>query len=82
MSRQRTVSEPIRDDTVFTKGGYWLIKVQDKDDNRQIEDNDRELLKAEALSKWIEALENAPENKMESYLDDEKIAWAIEEAVG
>jgi len=73
-----TMSEPIRDDTAFTKGGYWLIKVQDKDDNRQIEDSDRELLKAEALSKWIEALENDPENKMESYLDEEKIAWAVE----
>jgi len=72
------ISEPIRDDTVFTKGGYWLIKVQDKDDNRQIEDSDRELLKAEALSKWIEALENDPENKLESYLDEEKIAWAVE----
>jgi len=75
-----TVSEPIRDDTVFTKGGYWLIKVQDKDDNRQIDDSDRELLKADALSKWIEALENDPENKIESYLDGEKIAWAIEKA--
>ena len=77
-----TVSEPIRDDTAFTKGGYWLIKVQDKDDNRQIEDSDRELLKAEALSKWIEALENDPKNKVESYLDSEKIAWAVEKAVG
>ena len=76
------ISEPIRDDTAFTKGGYWLIKVQDKDDNRQIEDSDRELLKAEALSKWIEALENDPENKVESYLDDEKKAWAVEKAVG
>lgn len=74
------VSEPIRDDTVFTKGGYWLIKVQDKDDNRQIDDSDRELLKADALSKWIEALWNDPENKIESYLDGEKIAWAIEKA--
>lgn len=77
-----TVSEPIRDDTVFTKGGYWLIKVQDKDDNRQIDDSDRELLKADALSKWIEALENDPENKIESYLDGEKIAWAVEKAAG
>jgi len=72
------VSEPIRDDTVFTKGGYWLIKVQDKDDNRQIEDSDRELLKAEAFSKWIEAIWDDPENKIESYLDEEKIAWAVE----
>jgi parvulin-like peptidyl-prolyl isomerase len=76
-----TVSEPIRDDTVFTEGGYWLIKVIDKDDNRQLEDDDRKLLKAEAFTKWVEALRNDPENKIESYLDDEKKAWAIEKAM-
>ena len=72
------VSEPIRDVEVSTKGGYWLIKVQDKDDSKQIEESDRELLEAEALNKWIEALWDDPENKIESYLGEEKIAWAVE----
>jgi len=67
-----TASRPIRDENITTKGGYWLIKVIDRDDNRQIEDSDRDLLKAEALNKWIEALWNDPENKIEDYLDDEK----------
>ena len=75
------VSEPIRDDTTLTKGGYWLIKVLDKDDNRQIEESDRGLLKAKAFTKWVEALWDDPENKIESYLDAEKKAWAIEKAV-
>ena len=75
------VSEPIRDDTMVTKGGYWLIKVVDKDDNRQIEDSDRGLLKAEAFSQWVEGLWNDPENKVESYLDEENMAWAIEQAM-
>jgi len=74
-------SRPIRDENITTKGGYWLIKVIDKDDNRQIEDSDRDLLKAEALNKWIEVLWNDPENKIENYLDDEKQAWAIEQAM-
>lgn len=76
-----TVSEPIRDDTVSTESGYWLMKVVDKDDNRQLEDDDRQLLKAEVFSKWVEALWNDPENKVESYLDDEMKAWAIEKAM-
>jgi len=76
-----TVSEPIRDDTVVTKGGYWLVKVMDKDDNRQIEDSDRELLKAEAFTEWLEALRNNPENKIENYLDGEKKAWAVDRAM-
>ena len=73
-------SEPIRDNAP-TKGGYWLIKVLDKDDNRQIEGENRELLKAKALSEWISALWDNPENNVESYLDDEMKMWAIEQAI-
>jgi len=77
-----TVSEPLRDDTLFTKGGYWLIKVVDKDDNRQIEDSDRELLKTEAFTEWIKVLRDNPENDIENYLDAEMKAWAVDRAVG
>ena len=74
------VSEPIFDDVIVTQGGYWLIKVMAIDDNRRIEDSDRDLLKAESLNKWVEALWDDPKNKIEVYLDDEKKAWAIEQA--
>jgi len=77
-----TLSQPIRDDTVTTKGGYWLLKVVDADDHRQIEDNERELMKNEALNEWVKAQVDNPDNKVESYLDDEKKAWAIERASG
>jgi len=73
-----TLSEPVKDEAIITKGGYWLLKVLDKADNRQIEDADRDLLKAKALSDWVSALWDNPENIVESYLDDEKKAWAIE----
>ncbi len=75
------LSEPIRDDTVFTEGGYWLIKVVDKDDNRQIEDSDRELLKAEAFAEWVKALRDDPENKIENYLDAGMMTWAVDRAM-
>ncbi len=64
-----TVSESIRDDTMGTTGGYWLVKVLDKDDNRKIEDDDKTLLKSKALEEWISSLWDDPENKIESYLD-------------
>ena len=76
-----TLSEPIKDEAVVTKGGYWLVKVLDKDDNRQIEDSDRDLLKAKALDEWVSSLWDNPENEVESYLDDEKKAWAIDKAM-
>jgi parvulin-like peptidyl-prolyl isomerase len=76
-----TVSELIRDDTVVTTGGYWLIKLLDKDDNRKIEDDDRILLKAKALDEWVSSLRSDPENKIESYLDEDKKSWAILKAI-
>jgi parvulin-like peptidyl-prolyl isomerase len=81
-SELNVLSQPIRDDTVSTKGGYWLVKVAEVDNNRQIEKEDRDLLKADALNKWVEGLINDPENKVKSYLDDEKKQWAIWYAVG
>ena len=73
-----TLSEPVKDEAIITRGGYWLLKVLDKADNRQIEEADRDLLKAKALSDWVSALWDNSENIVESYLDDEKKAWAIE----
>jgi len=77
-----TLSEPIRDDAVVTTEGYWLLRVLDKDDNKEISDDDRDLLKALALNEWVSSLWDDPENEIDdSYLDDEKKAWAIEKAM-
>ena len=76
------LSQPIRDDEVSTEGGYWLIEVVDIDDNREIEEENRDLLKGDALSKWVEALWDDPDNNIVSYLDEEKKLWAIMHAIG
>jgi len=72
-----TLSEPLRDEAFITKGGYWLFKVLDIED-RDIEGENRDILKAKLLNEWIESLWNDSENTVESYLDDDKIAWALE----
>lgn len=71
------LSQPIRDEKESTLGGYWLVKIDDIDSNRQITDDDRDLLKSDALNKWIEGLFDDPENRIESYLDEGKKLWAI-----
>lgn len=76
-----TLSEPIKDEAVTTKGGYWLVEVLAKEDDRQIEESDRDLFKAKALDAWVTSLWDDPANEIESYLDDEKKAWAIAEAM-
>ena len=76
------LSQPIPDDTVFTEGGYWLLRVTEIDNNRQIEEEDRDLLKGEALNQWVNGLLDDPENNVVSYLDDAKKGWAIMHAIG
>jgi len=76
------LSEPIRDDTVSTRGGYWLVKVVAEDDDRQIEDEDRDMLIYKALREWVASLWLDPANEVDhSYLDDVKKAWAVEQAL-
>ncbi len=76
------LSQPIRDDTRVTSGGYWLLKVVEIDDNRKIGDDDRSLLKNEALNEWRSALWDDPQNKVESYLDDQQRLWAVSQVIG
>lgn len=72
-----SLSQPIKDDTAVTEGGYWLIKVADADDDRPIDEADRDILKRDALTQWAAGLPDKPDNTVESYLDDEKMNWAI-----
>jgi len=73
-----TLSQPIRDESVNTKGGYWLLKVLAEQSDRKISDDDRDLLKAKALDGWVVLLWADPSNKIESYLDDTKKLFALD----
>jgi parvulin-like peptidyl-prolyl isomerase len=77
-----TVSEPVRDETSVTKGGYWLVKVVAEEANRQISDEDRNFLKTKALDDWLTSLTEDPANKVESYLDSDQKAWAVSKVLG
>ena len=75
------ISEPLRDEDVLTKGGYWLIKVLDEDNDRRIDTEYREYLKARAFDEWIVSLMDDKENEIVNYLDEDKKSWAIEQAM-
>jgi len=77
-----TLSEPIRDETITTEGGYWLVKVLDKDEDRPISKEDRDMLKNKVMDEWVSSLWNNPDNKIDdSLLDDEQKAWAVNQAL-
>jgi len=76
------ISEPLRDDTEVTTGGYWLLEVLAKEDNKQISDDDRDLLKTKALDEWVFSLWFYSGSEVNNYLTDEMREWAIAKAVG
>jgi hypothetical protein len=74
------ISEPLRDETLTTKGGYWLIEIPDQDAERRIDTEYRDYLKAKAFDEWMAALVDDEGNEIVEYLDAEKKSWAIEQA--
>lgn len=70
-----TVSGAIRDDAVKTRGGYWLVRVLDKDSNRQIDPETRAGLNRDAYDKWLTEIKD--KSVIEEYLDEAKKSWAV-----
>ena len=70
-------SEPIRDDELWTKGGYWLIKIVDKDYDRDLEEEDRNYLVDKEFQEWFETLGSTAEIDSTA-LTPEVIQWAVD----
>ena len=68
------VSEPVKDESVQTTGGYWLVKVIDRGDH-ELEENVREELIDKHFNDWLEGW--AEESTIETRLDEAKKAWAV-----
>jgi len=73
------VSPPIRDETISTLGGYWLIRVVDKASEREIDTADRQILKMEAMEEWAAGLLTDPENQYSNSLTEQQKDLAVTE---
>ncbi len=75
-------SEPLRDETMITIGGYWLVEVVDKDDDRKLSDEDRNTLINKAYNDWVTELwmEKAAVIN-HTFLTPEVVLWAIDKVV-
>ena len=69
-----TVSEPIMDASLETPGGYWLVRVLEREE-REIEQETRNIIKANLTETWLD--EQRRKSTIENLLDSEKKAWAI-----
>jgi parvulin-like peptidyl-prolyl isomerase len=70
------VSEPVKDESVQTTGGYWLVKVADSGE-RELDEETKEELINKRSNDWFEELkENSTiENLLD--VDAEKKSWAV-----
>jgi foldase protein PrsA len=68
------VSEPVKDESVQTTGGYWLVKVLDKGDH-ELEETMKEDLRNKHLNDWFEEMRE--DSIIENHLDTDKISWAV-----
>jgi len=68
------VSEPVKDESVHTTGGYWLVKVIDRGDH-ELEEGTRQELIDKHFNDWFEEWKES--STIENQLDEEKRAWAV-----
>jgi parvulin-like peptidyl-prolyl isomerase len=76
------LSPPIRDTEGSSTGGYWLIEVVAIEDDRELDDDNRLILKNNALNNWVEGLRDDPDNVIVNNLDEEKKQWAVLYVIG
>ena len=70
---------PFLDDSVNTTGGYWLVRVVDREEDRPLGEEEIETLAEQAFSDWISQLwEDATDEIDQSFLTAEVTQWIIE----
>jgi parvulin-like peptidyl-prolyl isomerase len=73
-------SQPIREDTLYTQGGTWLVQIVDKEENRKLSDDDRNTLIEQAYTDWVSNLWTAGSNYVINDITAEIQQWAIDRA--
>jgi parvulin-like peptidyl-prolyl isomerase len=68
------VSQPVRDDSTPTLGGYWLVRVNDRVKDRPIDSTLRQSMVDKAFSDWLQDLTS--KSQVQNLLDSDKLEWA------
>ena len=70
-----TISEPVKDESFPTAGGYWIVRVVDRGEH-ELEKEVRERLTDRHLSDWLAGQKE--NSTIENRLDEEKKSWAVD----
>jgi parvulin-like peptidyl-prolyl isomerase len=72
------VSAPVKDETVQTEGGYWIVKILEKGDHG-LSDDVKNQLASKRFVDWFQ--EQLTEGVVVNNLDENKIFWAIQKVL-
>ena len=72
--------DPIQDDSLYTKGGAWIIKVVDTSPSRALSEDDRTILINDGYNTWVQDLPNDPSFTIDQSLTPEQQTQAIQQA--
>ena len=70
------VSQPGVDSSVETVGGFWLVRVLEKDESRALDDTTRQTLKTALFENWL--TNEIKKDTVETLLTPEQKQWAID----
>jgi hypothetical protein len=73
------ISESIRDDSLKTKGGYWIIQVMNKSASRPLDDTVKKAVNNKCMADLIEGW--IKDAKIERLIDEKQKDWAVEKVV-
>jgi parvulin-like peptidyl-prolyl isomerase len=72
------VSDPVKDTSVQTTGGYWLVNVIDRGDH-ELSDNVKTELIDNHYNDWLGNLAN--QSTIDTYLDSDKMSYAMNQVL-
>ena len=73
-------SQPLRDNAYYTKGGDWLVQIADKEENRELTMEDRNILIDKLYTEWSTKIWTESLPLFINNLTDDLKQWAIDRA--
>jgi parvulin-like peptidyl-prolyl isomerase len=75
------ISAPIGDSQVETKGGFWVFDVLEKDDNKELTSNQKDILVDDLLERCSAEIQKDPNYNVEILLTREMRNFALDKVV-
>jgi foldase protein PrsA len=75
-SNHHALPGPVFDPDCQKLGGYWVVEVLEREEERELEHDMQEVIKGKTINEWM--AKEWEEATLEIYLDDELIYFALE----